>query len=446
MAQEGADKAPYRKPLNWQDASFWDEDALHQEMQRVFDICHTCRRCLPLCNAFPTLFDLVDESETLEVDSLTPEDHFHVAERCYLCDMCFMAKCPYVPPHEWEVDFPHLMLRAKAIQYKQGKASFRDELLTKTDKLGRLAARPGMAPLVNWANRNGPMRAAMEKTLGVHRERELPAYASQGFARWKKDYQPERPAAQAGSETTGQVAVFGTCYANYQMPGLGQDLVAVLEANRIPVRFVDDEQCCGMPRLELGDLEGVQAAKDALIPKLEALVDEGWDILAPIPSCSLMFRQEYGNVDPDDERVAKVAARVFDPFEYLMQRHKEGLLNTDFKRGLGKVAYHRPCHQHVQNIGAQTQRLLDLVPDTEVAAFERCSGHDGTWGVKVEWFEKSMEIGKPLFRRIKEAEADYYASDCPIAGTQIKQGMAAEQQPTHPLALLRMAYGLEAKA
>ncbi|KPV39123.1 Fe-S oxidoreductase [Thiohalorhabdus denitrificans] len=446
MAEEGASKAPQRHPLKWGEDSFWDKDALHQEMDRVFDICHTCRRCLSLCNAFPTLFDLIDESETMEVDSLTREDHFQVVDRCYLCDMCFMAKCPYVPPHEWEVDFPHLMLRAKAIQYKDGEPSFRDKILTQTDTLGRVAARPVVAPLVNWANRQRPLRAAMEKSLGVHRERELPRYASRTFTSWKKGYQGPEVEPTAGEETTGKVAVFGTCYVNYQTPEIGRDLVAVLENNGIPVRFVEGEQCCGMPRLELGDFDSVMAAKEANLPRLEALVDDGWDILVPVPSCALMFRQEYGNVDPDDERARKVAERVFDPFEYLLKRHREGLLNTDFRQGLGKVAYHRPCHQHVQNIGQQTQRMLELIPDTEVAAFERCSGHDGTWGVKVEWFEKSMEIGKPLFRRVREAEADHYASDCPIAGTQIKQGLETEQPPTHPLTLVRMAYGLEEKA
>lgn len=446
MAQEGVDKAPYRHPVNWQEETFWDEDALHEEMQRVFDICHTCRRCLSLCSAFPTLFDLVDESETLEVDSLTREDHFRVADRCYLCDMCFMAKCPYVPPHEWEVDFPHLMLRAKAIQYRKGEASTRDELLTKTDTLGRTVAHPGTAPLVNWANRQRPVRAVLERALGVHRERELPDYASRTFGRWKEKYTPVEAEITPGEETQGKVAVFGTCYINYQMPHLGKDLVAILEHNGIPVRFVEDEQCCGMPRLELGDLEGVAAAKDALMPKLEPLVEEGWDILAPVPSCSLMLREEFGHLTQGDPRVEKVAERVFDPFEYLMARYREGLLNTEFRQPLGKVAYHRPCHQHVQNIGAQTQRLLELIPETEVSAFERCSGHDGTWGVKVEWFEKSLEIGKPLFRRVSQAEADYYASDCPIAGNQIKQGLETDQTPTHPLTLVRMAYGLEAKA
>ena len=446
MGEEGASKAPQRHPLAWREERFWDEDALHQEMDRIFDICHTCRRCLPLCNAFPTLFDLIDESETMEVDSLTRVDHHKVVDRCYLCDMCFMAKCPYVPPHEWEVDFPHLMMRAKAIRHRQGEASFRDNLLTRTDRLGWLAARPGIAPLVNRANRSRVVRAALEKVLGVHRERELPPFASRTFARWKADYQPPQPEAVPGGTTTGRVAIFGTCYVNYQYPELGRDLVAVLEHNGLPLRFVEDEQCCGMPRLELGDVDGVMAAKEALIPKLAGLVDEGWDILAPVPSCGLMLKQEYPNVDPRDERVRKVAARVFDPFEYLMLRHKEGLLSTDFRQPLGKVAYHRPCHQHVQNIGAQTQRLLEMVPETEVAAFERCSGHDGTWGVKVEWFETSMKIGRPLFRRVEEAEADHYASDCPIAGSQIKQGLAIERQPTHPLTLLRLAYGLEAKA
>ncbi len=445
MAQEGADKAPYRYPLNWRDEVFWDEDALHQEMQRVFDICHTCRRCFPLCSAFPTLFDLIDESETLEVDSLTREDHLRVADRCYLCDMCFMAKCPYVPPHEWEVDFPHLMLRAKAIHYRKGEASTRDELLTQTDTLGRAFAHPATASLVNWANRQRSLRVLLEKVLGIHRKRELPHYTAHPFGRWKQSYTSEAFEVVPGDETRGQVAVFATCYINYQSPELGTDLVAILEHNGIPVRFVDGEQCCGMPRLELGDLQGVEAAKEVLMSRFEPLIDAGWDILAPVPSCSLMLRQEYAHIASEDERVKKVAERVFDPFEYLMARYREGLLNTGFTHPLGKVAYHRPCHQHVQNIGAQTQRLLELIPNTEVQTFQRCSGHDGTWGIKVEWFEKSLEIGKPLFRRVAESEADYYASDCPIAGGQIKQGLQTEQQPTHPLTLVRVAYGLEAK-
>ena len=445
MSEASEDRSPQRYPLAWKTDPFWDPDALSDELQRVFDICHSCRRCLSLCSAFPTLFDLIDESETMEVDSLTREDYTRVVERCYLCDMCFMAKCPYVPPHEWEVDFPRLMLRAKAQHYRNQGVSFRDETLTRTDRLGGLAAHPGVAQLVNAVNHNATFRAGLEKALGVHRQRELPDYTTQPFGRWKARH-ASLAEAQArpgeGEGTTGKVAVFGTCYVNYQMPELGRSLTAVLEHNGIPVRFAEKEQCCGMPRWELGDLDGVAGALEALMPQLEPLVDAGWDILAPVPSCALMLRQEYTALAPEDERVRKVAERVFDPFEYLYLRHRDGLLQTDFAQGLGRVAYHRPCHQHAQAIGSRTPQVLELAPDTEVTAVERCSGHDGTWGVKVEWFEKSLAIGKPLFRRIREAEADVYTSDCPIAGTQIKQGLATDQGPVHPLVLLRQAYGL----
>lgn len=440
---EGGLGAPERYPLNWHEESFWDAEALHAEMQRVFDICHSCRRCVSLCGAFPTLFDLVDESETLEVDGLSRDDHWRVVERCYLCDICFMTKCPYVPPHEWEVDFPHLMLRAKAIEHREEGASLRDRVLSSTDALGKSAAHPGVAPLVNWANRQAPVRALLEKGLGVHRERELPAYASRTFRSWARVRgDSENIQAEPDARTRGRVAVFGTCYINYQVPEVGRDLVRVMEHNGIPVTFPEKEQCCGMPRLEHGDLAGAQQALEAIVPQLEPLVDAGWDIVAPVPSCVLMLKREYGMIAPDDERVARVAERVFDPFEYLWYRHQEGRLDTDFAGGLGRIAYHAPCHQRVQNIGAKTRQVLELVPDTQVDAHERCSGHDGTWGVKVEWFESSMKIGRPLFRQVNEAEPDHYSSDCPIAGNQIRQGADRQAAPAHPLTLLRRAYGL----
>jgi Fe-S oxidoreductase len=197
-----------------------------------------------------------------------------------------------------------------------------------------------------------------------------------------------------------------------------------------------------MPWLEHGDLAGAQEALDAIVPQLEPLVDAGWDIVAPVPSCVLMLKREYGMIAPEDGRVARVAERVFDPFEYLWHRYQEGKLNLGFAGGLGRIAYHAPCHQRVQNIGPKTRQVLELIPDTEVSAHERCSGHDGTWGVKVEWFESSMKIGRPLFRQVNEAEPDYYASDCPIAGNQIRQGAGREAPPAHPLSLLRRAYGL----
>jgi len=442
-SREGNLEAPTRHPLDWQSEGFWDEDALYEELERVYDICHGCRRCVSLCHAFPTLFDLVDESETLEVDGVAKSDFWKVVEHCYLCDLCYMTKCPYVPPHPWNVDFPHLMLRAKAVHYKKHGARTRDKLLTSTDTVGKLAGIPVVVQAVNAANRSGAMRGMLEKILGVHPDAVVPEYHSDTLRkRARRLLEGADESAEPTENTRGRVALFATCYGNYNEPHLGEDLIAVFTHNGIPVTIAQKEQCCGMPKLELGDLEAVQRAKEANIAQLARLVDEGWDIVAPVPSCVLMFKQELPLMFPDDPEVAKVRDAIFDPFEYLMLRHKDGKLDTDFKKPLGKVAYHVACHQRVQNMGMKTRELMQLIPDTEVEAIERCSGHDGTYAVKSEYHEISMKIARPVVNRVKKAEAAYYTSDCPMAGHQIENGMDDESRPTHPLTLLRIAYGL----
>ncbi|BCO31356.1 ferredoxin [Thiohalobacter sp. COW1] len=440
--REGSLEAPQRHPLDWKSEEFHDESALFSELERVFDICHGCRRCFSLCNAFPTLFDAIDESDTLELDGVPKKVYWDVVDHCYLCDMCFMTKCPYVPPHEWNVDFPHLMLRAKAVKHKQGKTRPRDKLLTSTDLVGRLAGIPVVSGMVNKANRMPAARKLLDKTLGVHPDALLPQYHSKTLRKRAKGHQSQHNAAEAAGPTRGKVALFATCYGNYNEPHVGEDLIAVFEHNRIPVRLVEKEQCCGMPKLELGDLEAVEKAKDVNIPQLAGLIDEGWDIVAPVPSCVLMFKQELPLMFPDDADVAKVRDNIYDPFEYLYLRHKHDKLDTDFKQPLGKIAYQVPCHLRVQNIGLKTRDVLQLVPDTEVQAIERCSGHDGTYAVKSEFHEISMKIVKPVVNRVKQAEADHYSSDCPMAGHQIENGLQSGQGPEHPLTLLRKAYGL----
>ncbi len=439
--REGSLEAPTRHPLDWQSEQFWDEEALYKELERVYDICHGCRRCVSLCNAFPTLFDLVDESDTMEVDGVARSDYWKVVEHCYLCDLCYMTKCPYVPPHEWNVDFPHLMLRAKAVHFKKHGARFRDRLLSSTDVVGRLAGIPVVAQAVNAANRTRPARKLLEATLGVAAGALLPEYHGRTLRRRLAGHRPD-PAADPGETSRGRVALFATCYGNYNEPHLGEDLVAVFEHNGIPVRLVEKERCCGMPRLELGDLDAVAAAKAANIPVLARLVDEGWDLVAPVPSCVLMFKQELPLMFPDDPEVKKVQQAIYDPFEYLALRHKEGKLRTDFKHSLGKVAWHAACHQRVQNMGQKTREVLELVPDTEVVPIERCSGHDGTYAVKKEYHAASMKIARPVVNRVKQAQADHYGSDCPMAGHQIENGLADGSRPEHPLSLLRRAYGI----
>jgi len=438
--REGSLEAPTRHALDWKNPKFYDQDALFKELERVFEICHGCRRCVSLCNSFPTLFDLVDESDTMEIDGVAKQDYWKVVDHCYLCDLCFLTKCPYVPPHEWDLDFPHLMLQAKAVKYKQQGVSFRDRTLTSTDAVGRLAGIPVVAGVVNAMNRNSGFRKLLEKQLGVSAEAKLPKYHSRSM-RSRLSAKSGASAEPAGP-TKGRVALFATCYGNRNEPHIGEDLAAVFEHNGIPVTIAPKEQCCGMPKLELGDLESVAKAKQANIPVLARLVDEGWDLVAPVPSCVLMFKQELPLLFPDDPDVAKVRDACFDPFEYLMLRHKHGKLKTDFKQPLGKVAYHVACHQRVQRIGLKTRDALRLIPDTQIEVIERCSGHDGTYAVKVEYHQISMKIGRPVVNKVKQGGVDYYTSDCAMAGHQIANGLDDGSEPQHPISLLRKAYGI----
>lgn len=442
MSREGSLEAPTRHPLGQDESWFFDEEHLATELERVFNICHGCRRCFNLCESFPTLFDLVDESETMEVDGVARQDYAKVVDHCFQCDMCYQTKCPYVPPHEWNVDFPHLMLRAKAVKFRKNESKFRDRLITSTDQMGAFISTPGIAQVANAVNKVKPFRHLLDKTLGIHPDASLPDYASNTLNRRTKKHSPLDIAVKATEETRGKVALFATCYGNYNAPDLGEEFIRIFEHNGIPVEVVRESKCCGMPKFELGDLQAVDRMKSHNIPLLARLVDEGYDLTTLIPSCTLMFKQELPLMYPEDVLVKKVQAAMFDPFEYLMLRHREGLLKTDFSHSLGKVAYQVACHQRVQNIGLKTRDVLQLVPDTEIVPIERCSGHDGTYTFKSEKHESAMKILKPVVKRVQGSGADHYTSDCAMAGTHIEQGLADGSKATHPLSLLAFAYGI----
>ena len=440
--REGSLEAPTRHPLDWKSEDFWDRDSLEQELERVYDICHGCRRCVSLCDSFPTLFDLVDESETLEVDGVDKADYNKVVDQCYLCDLCYMTKCPYVPPHEWNVDFPHLMLRAKAVKFREQGASLRDRVLTSTDRVFGLASIPLVDVTVNALNRAGPVRRAMESVAGIHHAAPVPEFHARTL---RKRAGPLARAIEptAVGDTTGKVALYATCYGNYNSPHIGEDFLKVFQHNDIHIEVVQKERCCGMPRLELGDLDTVDQLKQANIPMLAQLVDRGYDLIAPIPSCVLMYKQELPLMYPDDEAVRKVQGAFFDPFEYLWKRHKGGALNTDFTQPQGDIAYQVACHQRVQNIGMKTRDVLQLIPDTGVTAQERCSGHDGTYAVKAETRDKSVRIARPVVRKVDQQAPDHFVSDCPMAANQIAHLAESVERAEHPMTLLRMAYGLD---
>jgi glycerol-3-phosphate dehydrogenase subunit C len=460
MAREGSLEAPTRHPLDWRNADFWNEELAFKEMERIFDICHGCRRCVSLCGSFPTLFDLVDEGKTGELDGVDHKDFWKVVDQCYLCDLCYLTKCPYVPPHEWNLDFPHTMLRAKAIKFKKGEVTAGEKFLASTDIHGSFAGIPIVVQAVNAVNKTQFARNAMENMLGVDKNAWLPELATKKFRSGAAESKPH--AVRDGAKTPGKVAIYSTCYINYNEPGIGHDLLKVLDHNEVPYVLVSKEQCCGMPKLELGDLDSVNASKEANIPVLARYAKDGYAIVSAVPSCTLMFKQELPLMYPDDADVQLVKQAMWDSFEYLMQRKREGLLKTEFPQPLGKISYQIPCHGRVQNIGKKTEEMLKMVPATWVQTNERCSGHAGTFGVKKAYHQQAMKIGKPLFKKMADhpgsgaaadgsvaaaaGKPDYISSDCPLGGHHIAQGFEVNQlgNPTlaHPITLVRMAYGL----
>ena len=449
MAREGNLEAPTRHPIDWQGPDYYNEQSTLHELERIFDICHGCRRCVSLCGSFPTLFDLVDESKTMEVDGVDKKDYWKVVDQCYLCDLCYMTKCPYVPPHAWNVDFPHTMLRAKAIKFRQGGVKFGEKLLASTDVHGQLAGVPIVVQSVNAVNKTAVARGLLEDALGVDRDAWLPELATKKFRSGTPGSKPF--AVRDGAKTAGKVAIYATCYVNYNEPGIGLDLLKLLEHNEVPYVLVDKEKCCGMPKLELGDLESVNASKEANIPVLARYAREGYAILAAVPSCTLMFKQEIPLMYPGDADVALVKKAMWDPFEYFMARKRDGLLKTEFPVALGKISYHIPCHGRVQNIGKKTEEMLRMVPGTSVQTHERCSGHAGTFGVKKATHQQALKIGKPLFKAMANHKdgglPDVISSDCPLGGHHIAQGFDVNQlgkvPQKHPLTLIREAYGLK---
>jgi len=437
--REGSLDAPIRHPIDWQGDDFDDPKLLFDELKRVFDICSGCRRCFNLCDAFPKLFDLVDETPTGDVHTVDEDKFWQVIDNCYLCDTCFKTKCPYVPPHEFNVDFPNLMLRAKALKYKKQGSTVRDKILSNPEKLGSIAGIPVVAEAVNAANNSKLGRLVVEKTLGVERTAPRPKFHHRTARKRLLNYSKNNENVKQNLKNPG-VVLFLTCYGNNNNPEIIEDTVACFEQNNVPIVFASTEKCCGMPKLELGDIKSVEAAKNINIPELYSWAVDGWKITSPIPSCVLMFRQELPSLFPEEQAVQAVSEAFVDPFEYLYQLNKEGNFNKNFKSSLGSVFYQVPCHLRVQSIGLKTRDILDMIPETKVTPIERCSGHNGTYGVKKEFRQSSVKIGKPVAQKLDQQHYDQFTSDCPMAGAQIETISSNVVGYSHPMTLLRKAY------
>jgi glycerol-3-phosphate dehydrogenase subunit C len=416
-----------------QDPKYYDEGDLRQELTRVYDLCHGCRLCYNLCPSFPTMFKAIDGHDG-DVPGLTTAEQDQVVDECYQCKLCYV-KCPYVPPHEWQLDFPRLMLRAAAVR-KHGRRTLADQVLGRTDLLGKVNTK--LAPLVNAATGSPgtAVRKVMEKTVGLAAERVLPPYARQRFSTWwKKRTAPALPDPQA------TVVVFPTCFVEYNFPAIGQDLVKVYEHNRIACDLPAGVGCCGAPWLHGGDFPAfIEQAKKNL-PLLAQSIRQGNDVVVPQPTCGYVLKRDYLDYvgGPDAELLA---AHTFDACEYLMKVHRdEGTeLDTTFPGDVPEeVTYHAPCHLQAQNIGLKSRDLMKLT-GARITLVNKCSGIDGTWGLRADNYELARKVAQPMADEIRKAGNAVVAGDCALADGAIEQETGI--RPVHPLQMVARAYGI----
>ena len=414
---------------------YWDREALRKEINRTFELCHSCRMCFKYCDAFPLLFDIIDREKP--VPEFTDRDIDRIAEKCFQCKICYF-KCPYTKRdnHEFDLDFPRLIMRLQAIRAKERGISLADRMLGNPDLLGKLGS--ATAPLSNWGNKSAVGRYLMEKTVGIHHRKQLPSFARQTFYAWFK--KNGRRFAVPEERLVDKVVLFHTCFGNYNNPELAQETVFVLWKNGVRVE-VPKLNCCGMPALESGNLDFARQEAEQNVTMLLPYIKQGYKVLALNPTCSLTMKEEYpillqGRFGAEELEAASKG--VYDVCEYLFTLKRDDKFNREFKSTPGKVAYHIPCHYRAQNIGYRSRDIMKTIGGTSFVLVDECCGHNGTWAMKKENFKDSMRIGSRAFDRIREAEHDIIASDCPLAAIQI--GQALGEPVLHPVQVLARAY------
>lgn len=414
---------------------YWEKAALKKEIVRAFEICHGCRMCFKYCDSFPNLFSLLDNKYEGDVSQLNEIEIRGVMDACFQCKLC-EVQCPYTPRdnHEFKLDFPKLVHRYQAQRHKDEGSGLREAFLGNPDLAGSLSrASMGMA---NAMNKVALHRWFMEKVLGIHRDKLLPEFADDTFESWAETeglIQPEQPQCE--------VVLFQTCYVQNNEPEIGRDTVEVMQQNKVKIQCERGLQCCGMPRWESGDLDGLRRQAAVNLKKLEPYVEHGAKVVAINPTCSMMFRREYVElVEPEMRPLAeKVAAVTMDPSEFLWSIRDQERFNTNFKSKPGaSVGYHAPCHLRAQAVGFKGRDLLRKIDGVVPKTVMECCGHDGTYAMKVESFESSAKIGKKSFDGMKATDSEIWATDCPLAAVQFKQ--FAGVKPMHPMTILAKAY------
>jgi len=443
MNKEGSTQAPIRHPIDFNHPDFLDQKKLDEEMRRVFDICHGCRRCFNLCESFPKLFEMIDESKNENVENLSSDQFAPVVDSCTLCDMCFMTKCPYVPPHEFDLDFPHLMLRYRALQKKQNKLPSVPKQLAQIDRNAKIGVT--LSWLINWVShfKNKFFRKVLELIVGIDKRVKLPKYNSETFTNYfKKNNKSITPGT---SKKVRKVVIYSTCFVNFNKKDTGVAALKVLKKNGVEVKEAYPG-CCGMPFLEQADLPKVVEQAKKVSKDLLKWVDNGYQVITLTASCGLMLKFEWPLLLPNDENVKKLSKNVSDIDEYIVDiSDKEGLAE-----GLGEidggVTVHHACHARAQNMGIKARDMLKLIPNIKIDVVERCAGHGGTFGVMKETHNLALKVGRPTARQIKNKNNKYMVSDCPLAAKHLKQleqdTKISNDEALHPIELLARAYKL----
>ncbi len=423
MSKEGSLDAPIRHPIDFEHPDFLNPEKLDAEMRRVFDICHGCRRCFNLCDSFPKLFDMIDESENEDVESLKSEQFAPVVDACTLCDMCFMTKCPYVPPHDFDLDFPHLMLRYRTAQKKLGKLPSVPMQLAQIDRNAKIGVL--FSKIINWASdiKNKLFRKILEVVAGIDKRVQLPKYNSETFSNF---FKKNNDKINYETKTNDRkVVIYSTCFVNFNKKNTGVAALKVLKKNGVEVQEAYPG-CCGMPFLEQADLPKV-------VEQLTA-------------SCGLMLKFEWPLLLPNDDKIKKLSANVMDIDEYVVDiANNEGLADG-LQEIDGGVTVHHACHARAQNMGIKARDMLKLIPNVKIDVVEKCAGHGGTFGVMKETHDLANKVGRPTARQIKTKNNKYMASDCPLAGKHLKQlevdTNISNDEALHPIELMAKSYKL----